>query len=1006
MLASGPIIWSETRQELCESLPYYRAYQTGSYVTGALGQPPSSSETKRHRRYATLKDSIPYGYLLAGWPSRRDAWAHNGRVIISHGGGKSEVDAEAGPGTAKKASLKQDQSSSDSTIRALLHSSRHRLPIVLIAADSYALLPFKLPCSYAVMGWYLITDGWAEREITDADTGFVRWKFRFEWIPAQGQPWWELPGRHFNQPWNPRLRTETFTQAQRQLAQQMLLKEKTNGLATSSSVSSASSSSSSSSSSASSRLSTPKPMDDDERHRLLFGPVEISVKLVSTVASTPAAETPCNLPNSATCLSCRFPSPVVFDLGWMCLQTQCQRFFLLSSGKRPVEDLLRFSPDFLLPQGTALNDSFPSGQPPFSLVPLSPSPDSMDQAQGLWCRKCGRLSCRELIYKPRCAHCGYRIGQWKPLPTVLPPLMSRSPFDFTSSSDGMGSMLFDPIISPSSGIVMSVRRGNGLAMYSFAFPEMFGDCRVHLIQADVDGGAKELVADHIFADFQKHAWPTDTAAEKDASRKLRLERIEERQPYSESATPVKGISSIKAAEREVGLKEETDQEQSQSATPSTETTNTDTAQQSIRIIPFRRHVLKSHAAGSGRMLTQQFTCNYGVPYKHVVAMGTEPLDSSSPPVILSTLELLHTRTRSILPSSDNFNELYPVLYLEHQKMSFHDDGEPGLGPIVSSLSLGSTCRMKFRLKAKHQPNFSQVKPRDRVVLDLPLRHGSVVVQEGHDLQRYFEHCVNPDGFRIAITARRIDAVVNDRGEKRPRSSSSGDKKRSRRIDAVVKDGGNIEAMPSSSSSSSGSSKGSKKTAPTKPRAKAKATNNPVSLSMLNMVKAAEERFLASKRKTLKKKSNVEENQGSANICPIWGTELLEEEGSSASNDCQATTETLADQASPSKLAESSSNIKSRKMNVKVDECEQSTLPAWFIDEVSSTSCFSPNNDLERVAKSASQTKSHPKPITNPAEAPPRAPTRINGESPQGVKNETERERDAKRRSYLLDRGLG
>ncbi len=88
---------------------------------------------------------MPYGYLLAGWPSRRDAWDHNGRVIISHGGGKSEVDdAPLTSLDAPKASLKQDQSSSDNTIRALLHSSRHRLPIVLIAADSYALLPFKL----------------------------------------------------------------------------------------------------------------------------------------------------------------------------------------------------------------------------------------------------------------------------------------------------------------------------------------------------------------------------------------------------------------------------------------------------------------------------------------------------------------------------------------------------------------------------------------------------------------------------------------------------------------------------------------------------------------------------------------------------------------------------------------------------------------------------------------------------------------------------------------------
>lgn len=35
-------------------------------------------------------------------------------------------------------------------------------------------------------------------------------------------------------------------------------------------------------------------------------------------------------------------------------------------------------------------------------------------------------------------------------------------------------------------------------------------------------------------------------------------------------------------------------------------------------------------------------------------------------------------------------------------MNHHDDGEPGLGPIVSSLSLGEVpASMKFRLKRKY-----------------------------------------------------------------------------------------------------------------------------------------------------------------------------------------------------------------------------------------------------------------------------------------------------------------
>ena len=53
---------------------------------------------------------------------------------------------------------------------------------------------------------------------------------------------------------------------------------------------------------------------------------------------------------------------------------------------------------------------------------------------------------------------------------------------------------------------------------------------------------------------------------------------------------------------------------------------------------------------------------------------------------------------SVLAPVD-FNEVLSVIYREGQKMSWHDDGEPGLGPVVESLSLGSTATMEWRLKS-------------------------------------------------------------------------------------------------------------------------------------------------------------------------------------------------------------------------------------------------------------------------------------------------------------------
>lgn len=235
----------------------------------------------------------------------------------------------------------------------------------------------------------------------------------------------------------------------------------------------------------------------------------------------------------------------------------------------------------------------------------------------------------------------------------------------------------------------------------------------------------------------------------------------------------------------------------------------------------RRHALTSHRSAAGaegkrsRLLTQMFTANVGATYKHSTETETTSWAEASP-CLLKAGEILEKRTRWVLESeTDNlshiqggpealFNELYPCYYLEGMKMNFHDDGEPGLGPIVSSLSLGSvSATMDFRVKKKFvtpddsatdtfaddmlkstatagsgdahirrtratsRQVYAQLqrslvasclkvdkssnsarssnKPllTDRNVLSIPLTHGCVVVQEGRVLQEVLEHRVSP-----------------------------------------------------------------------------------------------------------------------------------------------------------------------------------------------------------------------------------------------------------------------
>lgn len=49
--------------------------------------------------------------------------------------------------------LSADHTPRDARIATLLLAAQRRCPLILIAGDGYALLPWDLGCTYAVLGW-------------------------------------------------------------------------------------------------------------------------------------------------------------------------------------------------------------------------------------------------------------------------------------------------------------------------------------------------------------------------------------------------------------------------------------------------------------------------------------------------------------------------------------------------------------------------------------------------------------------------------------------------------------------------------------------------------------------------------------------------------------------------------------------------------------------------------------------------------------------------------------
>ncbi|CAG8843109.1 30139_t:CDS:2, partial [Gigaspora margarita] len=118
-----PRVWSQTRQELCESVPYFRNWQSGVY----------------------FKEGVTYGYLVDGYGAMRDVC--NGRVIISHGQPEYELNEN------------DDDLTDEEDILNGNNTERNKSK-------------------------------------TKREGPFIRWKFRFEWVPDQEfSPWWESPSQ-------------------------------------------------------------------------------------------------------------------------------------------------------------------------------------------------------------------------------------------------------------------------------------------------------------------------------------------------------------------------------------------------------------------------------------------------------------------------------------------------------------------------------------------------------------------------------------------------------------------------------------------------------------------------------------------------------------------------------------------------------------------------------------------------------------------------------------------
>ncbi|KAI9779951.1 MAG: hypothetical protein M1839_007107 [Geoglossum umbratile] len=155
-----PEVWSVGRQALCETLVYYRAYQSGAYT----------------------HDELSFGFLVDKQCGERDHM--DDEIVITRAGGGLKRNPETG-----EMEQVADHTLKSKTVENFLNNKRNFCPVALIAGKGNPKCPTKIPYNYCVLGWFKVTDVWCERI-----DGMKCFKFRFEKVDLESPSWWAPAG--------------------------------------------------------------------------------------------------------------------------------------------------------------------------------------------------------------------------------------------------------------------------------------------------------------------------------------------------------------------------------------------------------------------------------------------------------------------------------------------------------------------------------------------------------------------------------------------------------------------------------------------------------------------------------------------------------------------------------------------------------------------------------------------------------------------------------------------
>ncbi|KAI7669063.1 hypothetical protein KC319_g6226, partial [Hortaea werneckii] len=158
-----PRVWADSRQALCETVPYFKKPQGGCHQN----------------------DGHVYAFLFDGVGHCREYMDSD--VIIARAGGGMESDNSSGTMMQAK-----DQTMKEAQVVAMLNDAQLQNPLIVICGNKNTGAPTKMPHKYNVLGWYKPIAVWAEKTAGKSKKNWTTIKYRMERLRSE-EPAWHAP---------------------------------------------------------------------------------------------------------------------------------------------------------------------------------------------------------------------------------------------------------------------------------------------------------------------------------------------------------------------------------------------------------------------------------------------------------------------------------------------------------------------------------------------------------------------------------------------------------------------------------------------------------------------------------------------------------------------------------------------------------------------------------------------------------------------------------------------